>query len=71
MNVVGLFTMVSKPVACQNDEPAEDDEAGEMEDCGRFQEKFGQPLTIKILWSALSKYEQGSELVNIKSLVGL
>ena len=35
---VGLFTMVSKPVVCLNDEPAEDDEAGEIEDCGQFQE---------------------------------
>jgi hypothetical protein len=39
---VGLFTMVSKPVVCLNDEPAEDDEAGEIEDCGRFQEKYSQ-----------------------------
>jgi hypothetical protein len=30
--------MVSKHVVCVNDEPAEDDEAGEIEDCGRFQE---------------------------------
>jgi hypothetical protein len=29
---------VSKPVVCLNDEPAEDDEAGEIEDCGRFEE---------------------------------
>ena len=35
---VGLFTMVSKPDVCLNDEPAEDDEAGEIEDCGWFQE---------------------------------
>ena len=35
---VGLFTMVSKPVVCLNDEPAEDDEAGEIEDCDWFQE---------------------------------
>ena len=28
-----------EPVVCLNDEPAEDDEAGEIEDCGRFQEK--------------------------------
>jgi hypothetical protein len=31
--------MVSKPVVCLNDEPDEDDEAGEIEDCGRFQKK--------------------------------
>ena len=30
--------MLSKPVVCLNDEPTEDDEAGEIEDCGRFQE---------------------------------
>ena len=30
--------MVSKLFVCQNDEPAEDDEAGEIEDCGQFQE---------------------------------
>jgi hypothetical protein len=30
--------MVSKLVVCLNDELAEDDEAGEIEDCGRFQE---------------------------------
>ena len=30
--------MVSKPVVCLNDEPAEDDEAGEIKYCGRFQE---------------------------------
>jgi hypothetical protein len=30
--------MVSKPVVCLNDEPAEDDEAGEIEDRGRFQQ---------------------------------
>ena len=39
---VGLFTLVSKPIGCLNDEPAEDDEAGEIEDCGRFQEKYSQ-----------------------------
>ena len=32
---------------------------------------FGQPLTIKILWSALSNYELGPALVNIGSLVSL
>jgi hypothetical protein len=26
---------VSKPIVCLNDEPAEDDEAGESEECGR------------------------------------
>ena len=30
--------MVSKPVVCLNDEQAEDDEAGEIGDCCRFQE---------------------------------
>jgi hypothetical protein len=30
--------MVSKPVVCLNEEPAEDDKAGEIEDCGRLQE---------------------------------
>jgi hypothetical protein len=30
--------MVSKPVVCLNNEPGEDDEAGEIEDCGRFKE---------------------------------
>ena len=41
--------MVSKPVACLNDEPAEDDETGEIEECSRVDnslrlaEKFGQP----------------------------
>jgi hypothetical protein len=37
----------------------------------RLARKFGQPLTIKILWSALSNYELGSPLVNIRSLVSL
>ena len=27
--------MVSKPVVCLNDEPAEDDKIGEIEECGR------------------------------------
>jgi hypothetical protein len=31
---VGFFL----PVVCLNDQPAGDDEAGEIEDCGRFQE---------------------------------
>ena len=30
--------MVSNPVVCLNDEPAEDDEGGEIEDWGWFQE---------------------------------
>jgi hypothetical protein len=29
---VGLLTMMSKPVVCLNDEPAEDDKAGEIEE---------------------------------------
>ena len=26
--------MVSKPIVCLNDEPAEDDKTGEIEECG-------------------------------------
>jgi hypothetical protein len=37
----------------------------------RLARNFGQPLTIKILWSALNNYELGSALVNIGSLVSL
>jgi hypothetical protein len=37
----------------------------------RLARNFGKPLTIKILWSALSIYERGSALVNIGSLVSL
>ena len=43
--------MVSKPVDCLNDEPAEIDKTGEIEECGRWITKdslrlsknFGQP----------------------------
>ncbi len=43
--------MVSKPVVCLNDEPAEDDKTAEIEECGwwitkdslRLAKNFGQP----------------------------
>jgi hypothetical protein len=34
-------------------------------------QKWGQPLTNKILWSALSYHELGSALVNRRRLVSL
>jgi hypothetical protein len=34
-------------------------------------QNWGQPLTNKILWSALSYHELGSPLVNRRSLVSL
>jgi hypothetical protein len=37
----------------------------------RLARNYGHPLTIKILWSALSNYELGLALVNIGSLVSL
>ena len=50
--------MVSKPVVCLNDEPAEDDEAGEIEDCGQCQ-------AIQELWSA---FDYQDTLVSLKQL---
>ena len=43
--------MVSKPVACLNDEPAEDDETGEIEECGRM-DNYCQSQASKELRSA-------------------
>ena len=57
--------MVSKPVVCLNDEPAEDDEAGEIEDCGRFQEKYSQSQVSQELWSA---FDYQDTLVSLKQL---
>ena len=37
----------------------------------RLARNFGQPLTIKILWPALSNYDLGLALVDIGSLVSL
>ena len=37
--------MVSKPVGCLNDEPAEDDKTGEIGECGWW-------ITMKSLWLA-------------------
>ena len=39
---IGSFTMMSKPRVCLDDEPAENDKASEVEECGPFQENFGQ-----------------------------
>ena len=76
--------MMLNPV-CLNYQPAEDDKAGDIEECSRRIEvilsiawNFGQPeatciwcgsLTINILWSSLNKCELGSALVNIGSCV--
>ena len=39
--------MVSKLVGCLNDEPAEDDKTGDIEECGRW-------ITIESLWLAMN-----------------
>ena len=30
---IGVFVIMSKPVVCLNDEPADDDKTGEIEQC--------------------------------------
>ena len=57
--------MVSKPVICLNDEPAEDDEAGEIENCGRFLEKLSQSQPSHELWSA---FDYQDTMVSLKQL---
>ena len=32
---IGVFVILSKPVVCLNDEPADDDKTGEIEQCGK------------------------------------
>ena len=69
--------MVSKLLVSLNDEQAEDDEAGdnEVEESAwvpgevsfRLPSNFGQPLTKKKLWSALSYHELGSALAYQRS----
>ena len=43
--------MVSEPIVCLNDEPAEDDKIGEFEECGRM-DNLSQSQACKELWSA-------------------
>ena len=65
---VGYFTMVSKPLVSLND-----DGDNEVEECAWVPatQNWGQPSTNKILLSALGYQEQGSALVNRRSLVSL
>ena len=44
--------MVSKPVVCLNDEPADDDKASEIEECERVPNEIKPVNDNKELWSA-------------------
>ena len=47
--------MVSEPVACLNDEPAEDDKIGEFEECGRVDKLRLKLMFMNLLMSILNK----------------